>query len=158
MFLHLFTEGAVSSLRGHIPFKQLCSLLHSPWSPIKTCIKQRSSYAPNNITLPEVIDTWSISWLHFHKIYLKWTLSACSLVWVFTSWLNSCTPAGPTLGSGLWWSSLGLWSQSAHLPLLHWWSASSQPGVGPWYCPVSTWFTVQFSAFSCGLSLSVSVH
>lgn len=38
-------DEIVSSRLGHKPFKQLCSLLHSPWSPIKTCIKQRSRKA-----------------------------------------------------------------------------------------------------------------
>ena len=41
-------------LYSHTPFKELCSLLHSPRSPIKTCIKQRFSYSPQDDVL-EVI-------------------------------------------------------------------------------------------------------
>lgn len=42
--------------QDHIPLKQLCSLLHSPRSPIKACNKQRSTYTSKRVILPKVIN------------------------------------------------------------------------------------------------------
>lgn len=89
-----YFQEVCSSFPGHIPLKQLCSLLHSPRPPIKACNKQRSTYTSKRVILPKVINAWLINQMHFKAGSWKHSRT-CNLAEprCLGPWFRVCSPS-----------------------------------------------------------------